>query len=174
MLINVVPLKKTICCVRTLNVAGSTRQIFTSDKFFVSLLPMRIYLDTSVIGGVFATVFAVDTQPLFEKVNNKVATILVSNLLEAELLRAPNHVRDFLKSLPKSQIEKVELTNEALKLADTYIAEKVVGKTSLIDCQHIAIATISRADVLASWNLDRKSTRLNSSHIQKSRMPSSA
>lgn len=113
---------------------------------------MRIYLDTSVIGGVFATVFAADTEPLFEKVNNKVATILVSTLLEAELKRAPIHVRDFLKSLPKSQIERVELTIEALKLADTYISEKVVGKTSLIDCQHIAIATIARADVLASWN----------------------
>ena len=113
---------------------------------------MRIYLDTSVIGGVFATVFASDTQPLFEKVNNKVATILVSNLLEAELLRAPIHIRNFLKSLPKSQIEKVELTNEALMLADAYLSEKVVGKTSLIDCQHIAVATIARADVLASWN----------------------
>ena len=31
-----------------------------------------------------------------------------------------------------------------------------------------------RALVLAARNLDRKSTRLNSSHIQKSRMPSSA
>ena len=113
---------------------------------------MRIYLDTSVIGGVFATIFASDTKPLFEKVNNKVATILVSSLLEAELLRAPIHVRDFLKSLPKSQIERVELTSEALKLADSYISEKVVGKTSLIDCQHIAIATVCRADVLASWN----------------------
>ena len=85
---------------------------------------MRIYLDTSVIGGVFATVFAADTQPLFDKVNNKVATVLVSNLLEAELLRAPIHVRNFLKSIPKSQIERVELTNEALKLADTYISKK--------------------------------------------------
>ena len=28
--------------------------------------------------------------------------------------------------------------------------------------------------VAAIWGLDRKSTRLNSSHIQKSRMPSSA
>ena len=28
--------------------------------------------------------------------------------------------------------------------------------------------------IAASWELDRKSTRLNSSHIQKSRMPSSA
>jgi hypothetical protein len=33
-----------------------------------------------------------------------------------------------------------------------YIAEKVVGRTSLADCQHIAIATINNADILASWN----------------------
>ena len=113
---------------------------------------MRIYLDTSVIGGVFAKVFSVDTKPMFDRVINKEAVILVSTLLEAELLLAPPHVKDYLKTLPKSQIEKVELTSEALKLADTYISEKVVGKTSLIDCQHIAIATTCRADVLASWN----------------------
>jgi len=113
---------------------------------------MRIYLDTSVIGGVFAKVFSVDTKPMFDRVINKEAVILVSTLLEAELLLAPSHVKDYLKTLPKSQIEKVELTSEALKLADTYISEKVVGKTSLIDCQHIAIATTCRADVLASWN----------------------
>lgn len=33
-----------------------------------------------------------------------------------------------------------------------YIEEKVVGKTSLADCLHIAIATINRADFLLSWN----------------------
>jgi len=47
---------------------------------------------------------------------------------------------------------RVELTDEASLLADTYIAEKVVGKTSLEDCRHIAIATINKVDVLASWN----------------------
>jgi hypothetical protein len=44
------------------------------------------------------------------------------------------------------------LTEEAIKLADTYINEKVVGKTSLEDCRHIALATIYKVDVLASWN----------------------
>ena len=44
------------------------------------------------------------------------------------------------------------MTEEAIKLADTYITEKVVGKTSLEDCRHIALATINRVDVLASWN----------------------
>jgi hypothetical protein len=28
----------------------------------------------------------------------------------------------------------------------------VVGKTSIEDCRHIALATISEVDVLASWN----------------------
>jgi len=44
------------------------------------------------------------------------------------------------------------LTEEAIELANMYIAEKVVGKTSLEDCRHIALATISKVDVLASWN----------------------
>jgi len=39
-----------------------------------------------------------------------------------------------------------------MKLADNYINEKVVGKTSLEDCRHIALATIHKVDVLASWN----------------------
>ncbi|MFM8514620.1 MAG: hypothetical protein ACKOBI_12925 [Bacteroidota bacterium] len=47
---------------------------------------------------------------------------------------------------------RVELTEEAVNLADTYIAEKVVGKTSREDCFHIALATIHKADILVSWN----------------------
>ena len=33
-----------------------------------------------------------------------------------------------------------------------YINEKIVGETSLGDCQHIATATLNYADVLVSWN----------------------
>jgi hypothetical protein len=44
------------------------------------------------------------------------------------------------------------LTKEAIILADKYITENVVGKTSITDCRHIAIATINKVDVLASWN----------------------
>jgi len=48
--------------------------------------------------------------------------------------------------------ERVELTDEAKQLAEMYIDEKVVGRTSIADCQHIALATINKVDVLASWN----------------------
>lgn len=53
---------------------------------------------------------------------------------------------------PADKFQRVELTEEAIILADTYIKEKVVGKTSLEDCRHIALATINKVDVLASWN----------------------
>ena len=53
---------------------------------------------------------------------------------------------------PAESFERVELTEEAIILADTYIKEKVVGKTSIEDCRHIAMATINKVDVLASWN----------------------
>jgi hypothetical protein len=46
----------------------------------------------------------------------------------------------------------VNVTSEVESLADTYISEKVVGETSFADCAHIALATINKADILASWN----------------------
>jgi predicted nucleic acid-binding protein len=33
-----------------------------------------------------------------------------------------------------------------------YVAEGVVGEKSLNDCKHVALAAISSADVLVSWN----------------------
>jgi hypothetical protein len=67
-------------------------------------------------------------------------------------LNAPREVKDFLETIPNNLKNKVELTEEAVKLADTYIEEKVVGKTSREDCFHIAMETINKADILVSWN----------------------
>jgi hypothetical protein len=50
--------------------------------------------------------------------------------------------------LPELQIEKVRLSPDAIELADKYIEEKVIGKTSRADCQHIAIATRCNAGKL--------------------------
>jgi len=112
----------------------------------------RIYIDTSVVGGQFDKEFSLDTEPFFKAVSSGYFIILVSDLLEAELLRAPQNVRDFLSTIPDSLIEKIKLTQDAALLADKYIEAKVVGKTSRADCQHIAMATIAKADVLVSWN----------------------
>lgn len=112
----------------------------------------RIYIDTSVVGGQFDKEFSSDTIPFFEAVEKGIFIIIVSDLLEAELLRAPAHIKEFLQTLPPSQIERIRLNLEAAQLADQYITAKVVGRTSRADCQHIAMATLAKADVLVSWN----------------------
>ena len=112
----------------------------------------RVYIDPSVVGGQFDKEFSADTIPFFEAVTKGLFVIIVSDLLEAELMRAPEHVKEFLASLPSQQIESIRLTQEASELADQYITAKVVGQTSRADCQHIAMATLAKADILISWN----------------------
>ncbi len=113
---------------------------------------MRIYIDTSVDGGFYDEEFEEYTKAFFQKVEKGEIILVVSELMRAELLRAPERVRDHLDNYSKKQIELVELTEQANNLADRYIAEGVVGATSKADCQHIAIATINKVDVLVSWN----------------------
>jgi predicted nucleic acid-binding protein len=113
---------------------------------------MRIYIDTSVVGGYYDKEFDAATKDFFAEVKSKGVTLVISDLLEAELMRAPDHVRTHLNKYFENQIERVELTKEAAGLADKYIDEGVVGKTSRADCQHIAMATLYKADVLVSWN----------------------
>ncbi|MDB5191686.1 MAG: hypothetical protein JWQ96_1249 [Segetibacter sp.] len=75
-----------------------------------------------------------------------------SDLTVGELDNAPNIVRAYFAELPKEYLEFVQMTDESLALARQYVAEKVVGQTSFDDCVHIALATIHKVDILASWN----------------------
>ena len=113
---------------------------------------LTLYVDTSVIGGYFDIEFVNDTKELFDDLGNSRFDIMFSSVTEDELLNAPLQVREFLQTIPEILKKRVELTEEAVVLADTYIAENVVGKTSREDCFHIALATINKADILVSWN----------------------
>lgn len=115
-------------------------------------MKQRIYIDTSVIGGYYDEEFKEATRALFERLENNEVVFIISDLLELELTNAPQKVRELLSKFPTAQYEFVSLTEEVTALAGIYIKEKVVGKTSIEDCRHIAMATICRADVLASWN----------------------
>jgi len=112
----------------------------------------KIYLDTSVFGGFYDSDFEEETQILFEKINLGQFQVIYSNTTEEELLGAPERVKDLLQNLAENLKTKVELTEEAVNLADAYLSENVVGRTSRSDCFHIAIATIYEVDILVSWN----------------------
>ena len=112
----------------------------------------RIYIDTSIVGGFFDTEFETETKLLFHRLENKEIIFVVSDILRDELKGAPEYVRNLLENYSSDCFEIVMETDEAKELADKYIAENVVGRTSLDDCRHIALATICKVDVLASWN----------------------
>ena len=112
----------------------------------------HVYVDTSVIGGLFDAEFSSDTKSLFERIEKGEIKIVDSEITNDELEDAPEKVRNYLKRLTSKQKEFVVITADAVILPDTYIAEKVVGKTSRADCMHIALATVNKVDVLVSWN----------------------
>ena len=115
-------------------------------------MTQRFYFDTSVFGGLFDNEFEKESTLLFEKVLLGQIVCVYSNLTESELSNAPDKVKDFFLNLKKEHTEVIAVSPEGLQLARTYIAENVVGQTSIDDCIHIATATLSKVDVLVSWN----------------------
>lgn len=112
----------------------------------------RIYIDTSVIGGIFDIEFLAESKAFFERVEKGEFVVVYSEITLDELIDAPRNVRKYLEGLSTNQKEFVAITEDALMLADTYIKDKVVGKTSRADCLHIAMATLNKVDILVSWN----------------------
>ena len=115
-------------------------------------MKLRLYFDTSVFGGVYDDEFNEITILLFDKVKSGDIVCVYSDLSLAELNNAPQKVKDFFQTLPTQNMELVQVTQEAFELAELYLQEKVVGKTSADDCRHIATATINKVDYLVSWN----------------------
>jgi len=89
---------------------------------------------------------------LFDEICAGVKTAVVSDLTLRELEEAPEAVRKVLSGVPEVFVEYVFLTDEVVALANAYIAHGAVTDKHIIDCQHIAMATIGRVDVLVSWN----------------------
>ena len=113
---------------------------------------LRMYVDTAVVGGKFDNVHAFATQAFWDAVEKGDIVVLASDVLEEEVERSPQHIRDFFDGLPASQVERMISTDESDALANRYLAANVVGKESLNDCKHVALATI-HSDGIVSWNL---------------------
>jgi predicted nucleic acid-binding protein len=116
------------------------------------MMKLRVYIDTSVIGGCLDEEFKDTSRQLIDRFRKGEMVVVISELTTLELKNAPQDVLDILEEIPEGNIEYVELTEEAVNLAHKYIVEGVIGKGKLVDAEHIAIATINRVDALVSWN----------------------
>lgn len=112
----------------------------------------KIYIDTSVIGGYFDEEFKEPTKLLFKRIANKDFEVYFSEVNETELSLAPMRIKELKKLIPQECYKFVDLNTESKTLAETYIAEKILGKASINDAYHIAIASVNKLDCLISWN----------------------
>jgi len=113
---------------------------------------LRVYVDTSVIGGCFDEEFAAESRALVQAAREGRFVLLLSDLLADELADARPQVQDVLADLPPDAYEKVSGSEESERLRDAYLRAHVVGPRHAADAEHIALATASRADLLVSWN----------------------
>ena len=65
---------------------------------------------------------------------------------------ARKEVREKIQEVPVVHRVDIGVSDQAIKLAETYIEEGALTNKSYNDALHIALATIYFADVLASWN----------------------
>ena len=115
-------------------------------------MKLRIYTDTSVLGGCEDEEFAEHSVRLLESFVRGERVLVLSSLTLQELATAPAEVRSRLATVPEEHVELVQLDAEARELAEDYIEAAVLTANMRADAQHMAIATIGRVDVLVSWN----------------------
>jgi predicted nucleic acid-binding protein len=113
---------------------------------------LRVYVDTSVIGGCFDKPFAAGSVRLFRLAENGRLIFLISEVTRRELEPAPPQVRGLLATLPLHCIEEIMVSEAAIRLRDAYIEAGIVGPKWLDDALHVALATVVKADAIVSWN----------------------
>ena len=112
----------------------------------------RIYLDTSVIGGCHDQEFAPWSNGLMKDFQLRNYIPVISELTFEELTFAPEAVKDTLRQLVENDPEIIEISEEALELAEIYLDRKILTPKYRDDARHIALASFANVDVLVSWN----------------------
>ena len=113
---------------------------------------LRVYVDTSVVGGCCDEEFREPSRRLFEAFVQGDHTLLLSHVTATELEGARREVHDVLSEVPDAHIERLDPSKDAEHLALAYIEEGALAPSMRLDAEHIALATLAEADVLVSWN----------------------
>jgi predicted nucleic acid-binding protein len=119
---------------------------------FEDMKILRVYIDTSVIGGCFDVEFAPWSNGLMQDFRAGHFRPVLSEVVAGEIRAAPEPVRLQYAELLRLGAEFLAVSDEALDLADVYEARGILAPRFRNDLLHIALATVADADVLVSWN----------------------
>ena len=112
---------------------------------------MKVYADTSIFGGVFDKEFSTPSKSFFSMIDSGRIALVTSAIVEGEIECAPENVRSFFANY--AQMAHIAIIDEdVLRLRSLYIDAGIVSQKSLDDALHVAVATISKCDMIVSWN----------------------
>lgn len=112
---------------------------------------MRVYVDTSVFGGVFDPEFERGSKLFFEQAAAGRFDIYVSIITRREIEKAPKQVQGFYES-KSDRLHSIEISDEAINLQASYMARGILTPKSIDDAMHVALASVTRCDMIISWN----------------------
>lgn len=113
---------------------------------------VRVYIDTSIIGGKFDSEFQKASEIFFEKVIENKFHLVISALVQEEIVAAPEKVKNFLEEELKHNALVIEVSEAALRLRESYLKANIVSKKSSNDALHVALATVNNCPMIISWN----------------------
>ncbi len=113
---------------------------------------LRIYLDTSVIGGCFDAEFQIWSESLMNDFRAGRYIAVISDVTAAEIAPAPAFVRNLHDEVLALPAELIHVDEESTSLVQRYVERSVLGQRFVNDMLHIALATVGEVDVLVSWN----------------------
>ena len=111
----------------------------------------RVYIDTSVLGAVFDEEFQEATTAFFEQARAGRFDIVLSALVEDEILLSPQNVQDFYSEVIE-YAETITPSGQAILLQKAYLDAGVVSAKWSNDALHVATATTAECDMIVSWN----------------------
>jgi hypothetical protein len=112
---------------------------------------ISVYADTSRFGGVFNEEFREPSKASVDAVIAGRFTLMTSELVRHEIAAPPETVRQlFDEMLAIADIAAV--TTETLQLQQAYLSAGIVSERFATDALHVALATVSGASMIISWN----------------------
>jgi len=112
---------------------------------------ISVYADTSVFGGVFDEEFRDPSKAFIEAVRAGRFVLVTSELVRQKIAAAAQAVRQlFEEMLVVADVAAV--TAETLQLQQAYLHADIVSERFATDALHVALATVSGASMIVSWN----------------------
>lgn len=112
---------------------------------------LKIYLDTSVIGGCFDDEFRTESNEIFKMIKLGIYDPVISTITINGLINAPKQVNELLATIEENLL-LLEVNDEVIKLSSEYLKENIITEKFKEDALHIALATVYNIDVLITWN----------------------